>query len=176
MTGRPPEEFEVESTVIAKYPHIIVARPGHALAGRKKIPLAMLGEEKFLLRERGSGTRLLVQRLFSAAGLSPNRGMEIGSNETIKQAVIAGLGIALISTHTVAAEINDGRLTALNVTGLPVVRGWFVVKRQHKRLLPAAQALWDYFVADGVKVLDELLRTKPVRQRRQSANVGIAVR
>ncbi len=87
-----------------------------------------------------------MQRLFSGAGLSPTRGMEIGSNETIKQAVIAGLGIALISAHTVAADINDGRLTVLNVDGLPVVLEWFVVKRQHKRLSPAPQALWDFLL------------------------------
>ena len=124
-----------------------------------------LVEEKFLLHEHGSGTRLLMQRLFSEAGLSPTRGMEIGSNETIKQAVIAGLGIALISAHTVAADINDGRLTVLNVDGVPVVLEWFVVKRQHKRLSPAPQALWDFFVADGVKVLDQLVRAKAAPQR-----------
>jgi LysR family transcriptional regulator for metE and metH len=165
VTGRPPEEFEVESTAIAKHPHVIVAPPDHALASRNNISFKTLAEEKFLLREPGSGTRLLMQRLFSEVGLSPNRGMEIGSNETIKQAVIAGLGIALISAHTVAAEISDGRLTVLDVDGFPVVREWFVVKRRHKRLLPAPQALWDFFVADGVKVLDQLVRTKPAPQR-----------
>lgn len=145
VTGRPPENFDVESEVFADHPHIIIAPPDHPLVGRKSVPVARLASETFLLRERGSFTRDLMSRMFAAAGLNPNLGMEIGSNETIKQAVIAGLGIALISAHTVAAEIEDGRLATLNVSGLPKVLQWFVVKRKKTRLLPPAMALWNYF-------------------------------
>ncbi len=153
VTGRPPEDFEVEQDVIGDHPHIIVGPPDHALARRKRIALAELGEEAFLVREQGSGTRLLMQRLFAEAGLSPEIGMEIGSNETIKQAVMAGLGISFISAHTVSAEIEDGRLAAFNVSGLPVVRQWFVVRQREKRLLPAAQALWTFLATSGVRFL-----------------------
>ena len=158
VTGRPPEDFEVEKDVIGDHPHIIVAPPDHPLARRKRIALANLGQEAFLVREQGSGTRLLMQRLFAEAGLSPEIGMEIGSNETIKQAVMAGLGIAFISAHTVSAEIEDGRLAELNVSGLPAMRKWFVVKQREKRLLPAAQALWNFLATSGVRFLPGISR------------------
>lgn len=155
IMGRPPEHFEVEQAVIGDHPHVIVAAPDHRLAGRRRVPLLELVDEVFLLREPGSGTRALVEHLFSDAGLVPAAGMEVGSNETIKQAVMAGMGAALISAHTVAAEVNDGRLAVLDVDGLPIVRQWFVVKRREKRLLPAARALWDHLVSSGDRFLPD---------------------
>ncbi len=162
ITGRPPEDFAVEKAVIGDHPHIIIGPPDHPLIGRPRLTLAELAGEPFLLREPGSGTRLLMKRLFAAAGLSPTLGMEIGSNETIKQAVMAGLGIALISAHTVWAEIADGRLAAFDVQGLPVVRQWFVVKRKEKRLLPAAQALWSFLSESGARYLPRIPASAPV--------------
>ena len=153
ITGRPPEDFAVDKAVIGDHPHIIIGPPSHPLASRRRLAFSHLGSETFLLREHGSGTRLLMQRLFSEAGLNPQLGMEIGSNETIKQAVMAGLGVALISAHTAAAELKDGRLVAFDVIGLPVIREWFVIKPSEKHLLPAAQALWDFFVASGAGFL-----------------------
>lgn len=173
IMGRPPDSFEVESAVIGDHPHIIIAPPDHPLArdyallprrsadqtagrttghptGRSKsLSVLQLASETFLLREDGSGTRALMQRLFAKQGLDPGLGLQIGSNETIKQAVMAGLGIALISAHTVAAELSDGRLVALNVASMPLVRKWYVVRRRDKRLLPAAQSLWDFLAACG---------------------------
>jgi LysR family transcriptional regulator, low CO2-responsive transcriptional regulator len=132
---------------------MIIAPPDHPKVGHKKIPLKDLTQDTFLLRESTSGTRLLMQRLFEEAGLNPNLGMEIGSNETIKQAVMAGLGVALISAHTVHAELQDGRLSELDVAGLPVIRQWFLVKLQKKRLLPAAQAFWDFLLGSSARFL-----------------------
>ncbi len=149
VMGRPPNRFEVEQVVIGDHPHIIVAPPDHPMVGKQNIAVTDLADEAFLLRENGSGTRLLMQRLFFEVGLNPNIGMEIGSNETIKQAVMAGLGIALISAHTVAPELSDGRLAMLDLEGLPVVRQWFVVRRSDKELMPTSQALWDFLVASG---------------------------
>ncbi len=83
-------------------------------------------------------------------------GMEMGSNETIKQAVMAGMGIALLSAHTIAAEVRDGRLAILAVEGLPAVRQWFAVRRTEKRLLPAAQAMWDHLVRRGAAFLPDI--------------------
>jgi DNA-binding transcriptional LysR family regulator len=96
---------------------------------------------------------MLMEQLFEASELKPAIGMEMSSNETIKQAVIAGLGIAFISAHTVASELEDGRLVALDVAGLPVVRQWFVVRRQDKVLLPPAQAMLDFLGAEGARFL-----------------------
>jgi LysR family transcriptional regulator for metE and metH len=132
--------------VVGENPHVVIAAPDHAFAaGRAGLPLAALAGERFLLREAGSGTRMLLERLLGEAGMNPSSAIEMGSNETIKQAVMAGMGVALLSAHTIAAEARDGRLAVLDVEGLPIVRQWFVVRRREKRLLPAAQALWDHW-------------------------------
>jgi LysR family transcriptional regulator for metE and metH len=156
VTGQPPKEFEINSVVIGDHPHIVIAPPDHPLANRKRLPFSALASERFLLREQGSGTRLLMRRLFADAGLNPDPGLELGGNETIKQAVMAGLGVALISAHAVTAELADARLVALNAKGLPVVRQWFVVRPQSKRLLPAARDLWDFFAVSGARFLPKV--------------------
>ena len=156
LTGWPPEQLEVEKEPVGDHPHIVIARPDHPLAARRRVPPAALGEETFLVREPGSGTRLLMERFFTESRVSPRLGMEMGSNETIKQAVIAGLGIAFLSAHTVAAEVGEGRLIALDVVGLPVMRRWFVVHLKRKRLLPAAVALRDYLIGEGHTFLPTL--------------------
>jgi LysR family transcriptional regulator, low CO2-responsive transcriptional regulator len=153
VMGRPPEHFPIEQAVIGDHPHVIIAASDHWLVKRKQIPLAEVAREAFLLREPGSGTRALMLGFFGAADLPEGRRMEIGSNETIKQAVMAGMGIALISAHTIAAEVADGRLAVLDVEGLPVVRQWFVVRRSERRLLPAAQALWNHLLWSGAEFL-----------------------
>ncbi len=154
VMGRPPEEAAMEMAVIGDHPHVIIAPPGHRLAARRQVPLAALADETFLLREPGSGTRMLMQRLFADAGM-PARRIEMGTNETIKQAVMAEMGIALLSAHTIAAEVEAGRIAVLDVQGMPMVRRWFVVARPDKRLLPAARALWDHLVRDGAGFLPD---------------------
>ena len=171
VMGRPPVDFAVERAVIGDHPHVIVGPAGHPLAQRRRLALTDLAGETFLLREQGSGTRLLMQRMFADAGLSPNLGMEIGSNETIKQAVMAGLGIALISAHTVSAEIADGRLKVLPVKGMPVVRQWFVVRPHGKRLLPAARALWDFFATSGAAHLPAAAVPGTPRRRKTARRI-----
>jgi len=158
IMGRPPEHFPVERAVIGDHPHVIIAPPDHKLARRRRIPLAAIAAERLLLREPGSGTRELFRALFAQAGLALE-GMEISSNETIKQGVMAGMGIALISAHTIAAEIKDRRLKALDVEGLPILRQWFVVRRSEKRLLPAARALWDHLAFRGARFLPDSVPT-----------------
>ncbi|MGO9173718.1 MAG: LysR family transcriptional regulator [Rhodomicrobium sp.] len=148
IMGRPPENLDLESVVLGDHPHIVIAARNHPLAG-KEVTIQGLADETFFIREPGSGTRMLMESLFQEAGFSPNIGMEIGSNETIKQAVIAGLGIAFISAHTIAREIADGRLTALNVQGLPIVRKWYVVRLREKAVMPAAEAMWRFLASEG---------------------------
>lgn len=153
ISGRPPTNFEVESQCIGPHPQVIIAAPNHPMSNQKKVKLQDLSSETFLLREPGSGTREMADQLLTDAGLDPQSALEFGSNETIKQAVIAGLGVALISSHTVAAELNDKRLATLNIDGLPDDRFWFIVRNAKKRLLPSSQALWDLFVESGSKFL-----------------------
>lgn len=156
IMGRPPEDVEVEAHLIGDHPHVIVASKDHRLAKDSSLAAADLSHETFLTREPGSGTRILMEGFFSATELLPRIGMEMSSNETIKQAVIAGLGIAFISAHTVAAELEDGRLVMLDVAGLPVIRQWFVVKRRDKVLLPPAQSLLEFLHSEGSKFLPAL--------------------
>ncbi|HEX3586969.1 MAG TPA: LysR substrate-binding domain-containing protein, partial [Candidatus Angelobacter sp.] len=121
--------------------HVIIAAPDHPLSGQKGLEPSDLGAEIFLVREPGSGTRMLMEQVFARAGVTPRLGMEISSNETIKQAVMAGLGISFISGHTVGHELGEGRLVTLDVAGLPVMRQWYAVHLLDRKLLPAAQAL-----------------------------------
>ncbi len=153
VMGRPPDGVEVESALIGEHPQVLIAPPDHPLAKRRNIPPHEIAGETILMREVGSGTRGIAERFLEKHGIKPRIGMEIGSNETIKQAVIAGLGIAFISAHTIASEIEDGRLVVLDVVGLPEIRQWFVVRPAAKRLMPAAGALRDFLVAEGRKFL-----------------------
>jgi LysR family transcriptional regulator, low CO2-responsive transcriptional regulator len=153
ITGYPPEDMAVERQVIGNHPHVIIAAVDHRLVSRRRLKLADLADETFVVRERGSGTRLLMERLFANATLRPRIAMEVDSNETIKQAVIAGLGVAFLSAHTIAAEVETGRLAVLPVAGLPAIRRWYAVKHKEKRLLPAAEAMWHFLVSEGARFL-----------------------
>ena len=157
IMGRPPEDIDTARVVIGDHPHIVVAPPDHALVGKRIEPKALSGHT-FLMREQGSGTRALMERLFAEQGVKTKAGMEIGSNETIKQAVIAGLGLAFISAHTVAAEIADGRLAPLDVAGLPIMRQWHVVRREGKRLTPPAIAMNAFLSERGAEFLPQISR------------------
>ena len=156
IMGRPPEGIEVESAVIGNHPTVIIAAPDHPLAEQRFISPREMAKQTILMREVGSGTRLLAEKFLAAHGIKPRIGMEIPSNETIKQAVMAGLGIAFISAHTIAAEIGDGRLAILDVAGLPEIRQWFVVRPATKRMMPAASSLRDFLVAEGQRFLPNL--------------------
>ena len=152
IMGRPPEEDGINRTIIGDHPHIVVAPPGHELAGIQNIPFNRLLSENMLIREYGSGTRILFETLLAEAGIGVTEntfGMEVSSNETIKQAVMAGLGISFISAHAVARELQDNLLVALNVSGLPRMRKWYVVRQHDKRMLPAAIKFYEFMLNHG---------------------------
>ena len=152
--GRPPLDLPVEAALFGDHPHVIIAPPEHPLARQAPTHQGDLAEEVFLIREDGSGTRHFDGTFL--AGMPRRTGnprIEMGSNETIKQAVMADLGIAFISAHTVAAEIESGRLVALDVEGLPVWRKWFVVRRTDKALMPAVEAFADFLKREGAAFL-----------------------
>jgi DNA-binding transcriptional LysR family regulator len=150
LTGRPPSDFAAESHAFGRHPYVVIAASGHPLAGRKRISKAELAKHKFLVREDGSGTRNIFEYFFNEAGLRhPKDSIEIGSDETIKQAVMAGLGLSVISAHTIASEVADGRLAILKAQGSPIVRQWFVVRRSDRELPPAGRALWTFIAKKG---------------------------
>ena len=158
IMGRPPEDIDLDRFELGDNPHVVVAAADHPLARAGAIAPSELARERFLVREQGSGTRMLMERFFTQNSVVPVIAMEIGSNETLKQAVIAGLGISFISAHTIAAEIADGRLAVLDVTGLPIMRKWYVVHRTDRRLLPAPKALLKFLAAEGRRFLPRIGR------------------
>src|SRR5574340_209321 len=149
IMGRPPEFLPTVAARFADNPLILVAGPDHPLVKKRRVRPEQLRGETFLIREPGSGTRLTMERFFAEHGVVPAQTFEMGSNETIKQAVMAGMGIAFLSAHTVGLEMAVGRLARLPVVGTPLMRQWFVVHRAEKRLLPLAERFRDYLLERG---------------------------
>jgi DNA-binding transcriptional LysR family regulator len=153
IMGRPPEDIDVIAEPFAKHPHVVIAPPDHPLAAKRRIKLARIAEETFIMREPGSGTRHNLERLFAENALNLRAGMEMSSNETIKQAVMARLGVSFLSLHTLSIELQAKRLVVLDVVGLPIVRNWYVVHRNDKRLSPVAEAFRKFLLRDAVNIL-----------------------
>lgn len=149
IMGQPPTEADVVAEAFMDNPLVVVAPPDHPLAKKKKIPLQQLQEEVFLVREPGSGTRIAMERFFTERGMQLHTGMEVGSNEAIKQSVQARLGLGLLSRATIEQELTLKRLTVLNIQDFPIMRHWFMVHRRGKRLSPVAQAFHDFVLAEA---------------------------
>lgn len=154
IMGRPPEGAELIGTPFAPNPLAIVAAPSHRLSLRNQISPEDLEGEPFIVRESGSGTRIAMDRFFADSGVTIHPVMETDSNETIKQAVMAGIGIAMLSLHTVRLEMAAGRLVTLRVAGLPLRRQWFVVHSRQRQLTPAAEEFLQYLLREA----DDLMR------------------
>lgn len=159
VIGEPPADAPVVAAPFAPHPSVIIATTGHAQAGKRGLAPAMLKGEPFLAREEGSGTRALFDRFVLASAIEPRIVMTSSSNETIKQAVIAGMGIALISRHTIGLELASGLLSVLDVAGTPLMRRWFVVHRRGMPLLPVHGRLRDFLIENGGAIIDDLAGT-----------------
>lgn len=153
IMGRPPPNMELQAESIMDNPLVCVAAPDHPLARLKKVPLSRLEEERFLVREPGSGTRHAMERFFAEHGIKLNRGIEMDTNEAIKAVVSAGLGLSIISLHTCELEVETRRLVVLNVEDFPIVRQWYLVHRAQKRLTAAALAFRQYLLAEAPKLM-----------------------
>ena len=169
IMGRPPDTMNMVVEPFASNPHVVIAPPEHALAKAKRIPLERISKEVWLVRERGSGTRNLLERMFAENGLFLNADMEMSSNETIKQAVMAGMGVSLLSIYTVLVELHSGRLATLNVAGTPLMREWCVVHREMKRLSPVALAFKEFMKNEAADLLARELPMPPLVQPRRVA-------
>jgi len=140
IMGRPPEHMDLVAEAFMENPLVVIAPPDHPLVGEQPVPLARLQNESFVVREAGSGTRIAMERYFGERGVQITTGMEMTSNEAIKQAVEAGLGLGIVSLHTLELELETGRLAVVDVESFPIPRHWYVVHRRGKRLSPVAQA------------------------------------
>ncbi|MBI2312434.1 MAG: LysR family transcriptional regulator [Betaproteobacteria bacterium] len=153
IIGRPPEGLDTVSEPFAPHPYVIVAPADHPLAGQRRIACARLAEERFIVREKGTDTRFAMDEAFHGFGIKPNIVMEIESLETIKQAVIAGMGIGFLPLFALGIELRVGQIVELNVEGFPVMRSWYVVHRRAKRLPPVAAAFKGFLLEQGAALI-----------------------
>ena len=156
IMGQPPARLATDAVAFADHPLVVVAPPAHPLARARRIPLADLAGETFLVREPGSGTRSSMERFFADHAFEARIGGVMNSNETIKQAVMAGMGLAFLSRHTIGLELATGRIAMLDVAGLPLMRRWYVVRRAGRFVSPASTAFVEFVVAVGPALLAEL--------------------
>jgi DNA-binding transcriptional LysR family regulator len=155
LMGLPPEDIDLVYEPFMENPLVVIAPPGHPLSGKRRIPAKRLGEEVFIMREEGSGTRLAMERFFSEKSIPLSTGMQMTRNEAIKQAVRAGMGLGVVSGHTIELEVETGRLVVLDVVGFPLERHWYMVYRKGKRLSPPARAFHDFVLAESQRIRDE---------------------
>jgi len=144
ILGQPPEDLDIESAAFLENPLVVLASRNHPLAREKSIPLKRLAEEPFLVREPGSGTRQAFERLMRKNGLKVNVKMEIGSNEAIKHAVAGGLGLAVLSHHSIKLDASSGAITILDVQQFPIERYWYIVYPRTKHLSVVASTFLEF--------------------------------
>ncbi len=153
IMGQAPEQLPVVAHPFIDNELVVVAPPYHPLAKEKNIPLRRLLQERFLVREPGSGTRQTVDRLFAERGLEIRPYMELGSSEAIKQGVMAGLGLSVLSRHNIRLELAGGHIAELDVEGFPLVRRWYAVHQKGKKLSRVARSFLDFILDQSDDIL-----------------------
>jgi DNA-binding transcriptional LysR family regulator len=176
VMARPPDDDDMVSEPFAPHPYVIVAAPSHPLAGHTRIDMRRLLREPFVIREKGSDTWQSMQEAFGEHLEAMRIGLENTSTETLKQAVIAGIGVGYLSAHTIAQELRTESLVVLDVRGFPHVQHWHVVHRRHKRLPPVALAFQAFLREEGAGLLERYMAPgSAVRSSaRRSARAGRA--
>ena len=149
IMGQVPKEIAVEAYPFIDNEMVVVAPPNHPLLGQRNLSLDALAKERFLVREPGSGTRLAVDRLFAAHHVSIEPFMELGSAEAIKQGVLAGLGISVLSRRNIALELESGKIAILDAQPFPLVRRWYAVHLRGKKLSLAARSFLEYILTES---------------------------
>lgn len=148
VMGQVPRELGLTATRFMENPLVVIAPPDHPLAGRTQVSIEEIASEAFVVREEGSGTRAAMERFFAARDIEIRTSMEMNSNEALRLAVQAGLGLGVISLQTLELELALKRLVVLPVEGFPIIRHWYVVQRADKRLSPVSQAFKDYLLSE----------------------------
>jgi DNA-binding transcriptional LysR family regulator len=149
IMSMPPADVDLEDAVFMPNPLLLIAPASHSLAKRRKLTLEQLAGERFILRERGSGTRMAAEQLFSQQKFRPRLRMELGSNEAIRQAVAGGLGVAVLSGHALDDGKAGSAVAVLNVAGFPLHSQWHVVYPKGKRLSPIAAVFREQLLRAG---------------------------
>ena len=154
VMGRTPGEIDAHAEPMASHPYVLIGPADHGLRDARGFDLHELRNETFLLREEGSGSRRVAEEMFRNHLFTPHRTISMGSNETIKQAVMAGMGVSLISLHTLPLELKTGEVSLLDVIGTPIERTWYVVHMNSKRLLPAGRQFRNFLLDEAAPGLE----------------------
>lgn len=149
IMGQPPGDLNVVAQAFMDNPLVIVAPVNHPLTNERNIPLSRFAEERFVVRETGSGTLGAIERFFNQHDVPFQTGIQMSNNEGIKQAVEAGLGLGIASIHTLELELETGHLALLDVEDFPIERHWYLVERKGKRLSVVAQAFKDFVLEEA---------------------------
>jgi LysR family transcriptional regulator, low CO2-responsive transcriptional regulator len=153
IMGQPPDGLDISAKLFLDNPLVVIAAPGHPLTKLKRVKFARLATETFLSREQGSGTRSAMERVFAQHKIQPHISMEMETNEAIKQAVQAGMGLGILSLHSIELELETKRLAMLNVEHFPLLRHWFVAHRSNKRLSSAALAFKEFLLTEAKEII-----------------------
>ena len=164
IMGKPPKDLNVRAEAFANNPHAFICSPDHPLAQERTVNLAQLDSEEILIREQGSGTRTVMENFFEVGRFRPLSTLEMSTTETIKQAVMAGLGISFVSLHAVGLETKHGVLRILAVEGTPVIRVWHLVSRGGRPASLAAEAFRYFVLEQGNALLQDLFGAESERQ------------
>lgn len=151
IMSMPPTDIDLEDQVFMPNPLVVIAASDHPLAARRRLPLAELSTQRFILRERGSGTRMAIDAHFKRLRFRPELRLELGSNEAIKEAVAGGLGVSVISSHALHGQAAEHGVSVLDVAGFPIESYWHVVRRRGKQLTPIAQVFQEHLLAQSEK-------------------------
>lgn len=155
ILSQPPEDLDVSIHPFLENPLVVLAWRNHPLASEADIPLKRLAEELFIMREPGSGTRKAIQKVFDESGLPLKVKLDLGSNEAIKQAIAGGLGVSVLSLHTLALEGTNSQLTILDVEDFPIQGYWYVIYPAGKQLSLIAQTFFDYLLNEGKAIAEQ---------------------
>ena len=162
IMGQAPEgDFDVESFSFAPNPLVVMAPRNHPLMGKKNISIEEIAKEPFIIREPGSGIRDAMYKAFDAAGVRPTVRMELGNNEAIKHAVAGGLGLSVLSLHTLSLEGIDGAVGLLDVKGFPILRDWYIVYPKGKELSLVAQTFLDFVIGSEATIRERMQKMWP---------------
>lgn len=147
ILGTPPDGIDVEAHPFMENRLVIISASDNPLALEHRIPASRFENEIFIMREQGSGTRRAAEKYFSSRQVSIRTGMEMSTNEAVKQAVQAGMGLGILSLDTVLLEVETGRLKVLEAEDFPIIRHWYVVHRLNKRLSSVAEAFKSFLLS-----------------------------
>lgn len=171
ILGQPPQELDAVAEAFLDNPLVLLAPANHPLRNEKNISLTRIAQEPFLMREPGSGTRIAAERLFVEQGIKLKVRMELGSNEAIKQAIVGGLGVSVLSKHTLSLDAPMGQLAVLDVQGFPIERHWYVAYSSGKQLSVVARTFLDY-----LKLAPKHMKGLPYHQQEQEEPVPLPVK